>query len=292
MMELKISNVSKTYANGVKALQQVNLSVGRGMFGLLGPNGAGKSSIMRTVATLQDPDQGEILFDGWNIFSNRQRFRQLLGYLPQDFGVYPSVSAVDLLDYFARLKGINDAGKRKAQVHHLLELVNLSDARHKHVDTFSGGMRQRFGIAQTLIAQPKVIIVDEPTAGLDPAERNRFYGILHRLGDDAIVILSTHIVSDITNLCKDMAILSEGTIQARGAPAELIAQIDGQLWQKNVSADELNHYRRDYKVIATRLQQGEIQAVIQAPQNPGNGFVSKAADLEDFYFSYIPELAV
>lgn len=291
-MQLTIKNISKTYNNGVHALQQINLNIGQGMFGLLGPNGAGKSSIMRTLATLQDPDEGEILFDGWNIFSDRNRFRHQLGYLPQDFGVYPDASAVELLDYFARLKGFAKARERKAHVHHLLELVNLTEACNKNVDTFSGGMRQRFGIAQTLIGKPKVIIVDEPTAGLDPAERNRFYGILHRLGDDAIVILSTHIVGDVTNLCKDMAILSGGRIKARGTPSELIQEIDGQLWQKNIVAEELDKYRQQYKVIATRLHQGEVQAVIQAEQNPGNGFINKAADLEDFYFSYIPELAV
>lgn len=291
-MQLTINNVSKTYNNGVHALQQVNLSIGKGMFGLLGPNGAGKSSIMRTLATLQDPDEGEVLFDGWNIFNNRDKFRHLLGYLPQDFGVYPNTNAFELLDYFARLKGLSNAKKRKEQVEHLLELVNLTKVRNKNVDTFSGGMRQRFGIAQTLIGQPKVIIVDEPTAGLDPAERNRFYGILHKLGDDAIVILSTHIVSDVTNLCKDMAILSGGKIQARGVPADLIQQIEGQLWQKNIEPDELVQYRKAFKVITTRLYQGEIQAVIQSECSPGEGFVSKSADLEDFYFSYIPELAI
>ena len=291
-MHITIKNISKTYSNGVHALQKVNLNIGKGMFGLLGPNGAGKSSIMRTLATLQSPDEGEILFDGWNIFSDRDRFRHLLGYLPQDFGVYPNVSAAELLNYFARLKGISNAKYRKEHVNYLLELVNLTKVRNKNVDTFSGGMRQRFGIAQTLIGKPKVIIVDEPTAGLDPAERNRFYAILHRLGDDAIVILSTHIVGDVTNLCNDMAILSDGVIQARGEPAKLIREIDGQLWQKNVTSEELERCRQTFKVIATRMDQGEIQVVIQANECPGNGFMSKQADLEDFYFSYIPELAV
>lgn len=291
-MQLTISNISKTYSNGVHALEQVNLTINKGMFGLLGPNGAGKSSIMRTLATLQDPDEGEVLFDGWNIFKNRDKFRHLLGYLPQDFGVYPNANAIELLDYFARLKGISNAKKRKEHVEHLLDLVNLTGARKKNVDTFSGGMRQRFGIAQTLIGRPKVIIVDEPTAGLDPAERNRFYGILHKLGDDAIVILSTHIVGDVTNLCKDMAILSAGKIQARGVPAELIQQIDGHLWHKTIEQEELAQYRKTFKVIATRLHQGEIQIVIQSEQSPCQGFVNKPADLEDFYFSYIPELSV
>jgi len=291
IMELIINQISKTYSNGVQALQGVDLTIRQGMFGLLGPNGAGKSSIMRTLATLQDPDEGEILFDGWNILKNPQKFRGMLGYLPQDFGVYPNASAFDLLDYFARLKGLNNTKKRRSQVHHLLELVNLTQAAHKNVDTFSGGMRQRFGIAQTLLSNPKVIIVDEPTAGLDPAERNRFYGILHRLGDKAIVILSTHIMGDVTNLCKDMAILSQGKILARGEPTALIQQIEGQIWRKTVSPEQLQSYRQQYKLIATRLQQGEVQAVIQSQENPGDGFVSKAADLEDFYFSYVPELA-
>ncbi|AFJ01567.1 ABC transporter ATP-binding protein [Methylophaga frappieri] len=291
-MQLTIKNISKTYSNGVHALKQVNLTIGQGMFGLLGPNGAGKSSIIRTLATLQEPDEGEILFDGWNILKNPQKFRRLLGYLPQDFGVYPNASAVELLNYFARLKGFTDARKRQQQVHYLLDLVNLTSARNKNVDTFSGGMRQRFGIAQTLISDPKVIIVDEPTAGLDPAERNRFYGILHRLGDQAIVILSTHIVGDVTNLCRDMAILSQGQILARGVPATLIADIEGQLWRKTVTPEQLEHYRGKYKVIATRLQQGEVQVIIQSQDNPGEGFIPKAADLEDFYFSYIPELAI
>ena len=291
-MELIIKNVSKTYGNGVRALQGVNLCLEKGMFGLLGPNGAGKSTFMRTLATLQDPDEGEILFDGWDIFTERDRFRRLLGYLPQDFGVYPNATAAELLDYFARLKGLTTPALRKQQVDQLLELVNLSDAKHKNVDTFSGGMRQRFGIAQTLLGKPKVIIVDEPTAGLDPAERNRFYGILHRLGEDAIVILSTHIVGDVTNLCKDMAILNNGGIQARGEPSDLCRQINGQLWQKNVCPEELAEYRQKFKVIATRLQLGEIQLVIQSREEPGEGFVSKPADLEDFYFSFIPELAV
>ncbi len=291
-MQLTINNISKTYGNGVHALQQVNLTINKGMFGLLGPNGAGKSSIMRTLATLQAPDEGEVLFDGWNIFNNRDKFRHLLGYLPQDFGVYPNANALELLDYFARLKGISNAKSRKEHVEYLLELVNLTNARKKNVDTFSGGMRQRFGIAQTLIGKPKVIIVDEPTAGLDPAERNRFYSILHRLGDDAIVILSTHIVGDVTNLCKDMAILNAGKIEARGVPTELIQQIDGQLWHKTIEQEELAQYRKIFKVIATRLHQGEIQIVIQSEQSPDQGFVNKPADLEDFYFSYIPEISV
>ncbi|MFT6778997.1 MAG: ABC-2 type transport system ATP-binding protein [Paraglaciecola sp.] len=291
-MKLTIKNISKTYNNGVKALSDVNLTIEKGMFGLLGPNGAGKSSIMRTLATLQEPDAGDILFDDWSIFKNRDRFRHMLGYLPQEFGVYPNVTAVDLLNYFARLKGVASASNRRRLVDELLELVNLTSARDKAVDTFSGGMKQRFCIAQALIGRPKVIIVDEPTAGLDPAERNRFYGILHKLGEDAIVILSTHIVGDVTNLCKDMAIISAGMIQARGKPIELIKEMDGKLWQKTTTSEELNELRSQFKVIASRLHQGEIQTIIESDECPGLSFVSKKADLEDYYFSFIPELTV
>lgn len=291
-MPLNIENVKKTYSNGVRALKGVDLSIGKGMFGLLGPNGAGKSTIMRTLATLQEPDAGKITFEGADIVSNKNDFRRKLGYLPQDFGVYPKASAVDLLTYFARLKGVSDPAQRKRHVDYLLEMVNLASAKSKAVDTYSGGMRQRFGIAQALIGDPSVIIVDEPTAGLDPAERNRFYGILHRIGDDAVVMLSTHIVSDVTNLCKDMAIMNAGEILVRGAPTDLVREIDGKIWRKNVSRNELDECRRNYKVISTRLSAGEVQVIIVADDEPGQGFQPKAADLEDLYFSHIPEFAI
>ena len=291
-MDLEIRGVSKTYSNGVKALGGVDLTIGKGMFGLLGPNGAGKSSVMRTIATLQDPDTGSIMFGDMNVLTEKQEFRRILGYLPQDFGVYADASAVDLLDYFARLKGVSDAKERKQHVDYLLDVVNLTKAKNINVDTFSGGMRQRFGIAQTLIGNPKVIIVDEPTAGLDPAERNRFYGILHRIGDEAVVILSTHIVGDVTNLCKNMAILAGGEIQALGTPNQLVTQIDGQLWQKNVAREQLAEFRNKHKVISTRLFDGEVQAIVQASSCPGVGFEGKVADLEDLYFTYVPKLAV
>ncbi|MCF2857721.1 ABC transporter ATP-binding protein [Pseudoalteromonas sp. SMS1] len=291
-MELEIRDVSKTYPNGVHALKAVNLTIGKGMFGLLGPNGAGKSSIMRTIATLQTPDSGEIRFDGQNIFTHPTEFRRQLGYLPQDFGVYANASAIDMLDYFARLKGIRQAKERKTRIDNLLALVNLTEHCHKAVDTYSGGMRQRFGIAQVLLTNPKVIIVDEPTAGLDPAERNRFYSILHQLTDSAIVILSTHIVGDVTNLCGDMGILNRGTILARGKPDELVTSIDRQIWHKSVSRDELAQLRLTHKVISTRIVKGNIQATVQSETAPAASFAQSTPDLEDFYFSYVPELAV
>ncbi|KZN33987.1 hypothetical protein N480_22620 [Pseudoalteromonas luteoviolacea S2607] len=291
-MELEIRDVSKTYSNGVHALKAVNLTIGKGMFGLLGPNGAGKSSIMRTIATLQTPDSGEIRFDGQNIFANPTEFRRQLGYLPQDFGVYANASATDMLDYFARLKGIKNTKARNNRISELLELVNLTEHSHKAVDTYSGGMRQRFGIAQVLLSNPKVIIVDEPTAGLDPAERNRFYSILHQLTDSAIVILSTHIVGDVTNLCSDMGILNRGSILARGKPDELVASIERQIWHKSVSREELTQLRLNHKVISTRIVKGDIQATIQSETAPAASFTQSTPDLEDFYFSYVPELAV
>ncbi|NKC21086.1 MULTISPECIES: ABC transporter ATP-binding protein [Pseudoalteromonas] len=291
-MELEIRDVSKTYANGVHALKDINLTISKGMFGLLGPNGAGKSSIMRTIATLQTPDSGKIYFDGQDIFATPAEFRRQLGYLPQDFGVYANASATDMLDYFARLKGIHNAKERKNRINELLELVNLTEHCHKAVDTYSGGMRQRFGIAQVLLTNPKVIIVDEPTAGLDPAERNRFYSILHQLTDSAIVILSTHIVGDVTNLCDDMGILNQGTLLSRGKPDELVASIKHQIWHKSVSRNELKTLRDNYKVISTRIVKGNIQATIQSETAPTASFIQSTADLEDFYFSYVPELAV
>lgn len=290
-MELEIKNISKIYNNGVHALKDVNLTLTPGMFGLLGPNGAGKSSIMRTIATLQQPDSGDILFNGQSILKKPNLFRQKLGYLPQEFGVYSNESALSLLDYFARLKGIKNTKQRKQRIEELLHLVNLTEHCHKAVDTYSGGMRQRFGIAQVLLAEPQVIIVDEPTAGLDPAERNRFYAILHHLTSQAIVILSTHIVADVTDLCNDMAILNKGEILARGAPDELVHSIQGSIWQKSVTRDELAQLRAQHKVLSTRIVKGEIKATIQTTQAT-TGFLPAIADLEDFYFSYVPELAV
>lgn len=289
-MELSLRNISKTYANGVHALDNVNLSINQGMFGLLGPNGAGKSSLMRTIVTLQTPDEGEILFNKKNILLSPQEFRYKIGYLPQDFGVYPNISAIDLMDYFARLKGIAHHKQRQQHINELLDMVNLSADKHKAVDTFSGGMRQRFGIAQTLLGNPELIIVDEPTAGLDPAERNRFYGILHQLGNNAIVILSTHIVADVTHLCKNMAILNKGKIETYGDPSNLVKELEGKLWQKSIPHENLGEHRQRYNLIATRMYQGQIQIVIQSDKKPDDSFMAKHADLEDFYFSYVSEL--
>ena len=291
-MELTIRKLTKTYPNGVRALDQIDLQIQHGMFGLLGPNGAGKSSLMRTLATLQQPDEGHIYLNGEDIQQNLPAYRRQIGYLPQDFGVYPGISAEALLDYFARLKGLHRRQSRQARVSHLLELVNLTAERHCHVSTFSGGMRQRFGIAQALLTEPKLLIVDEPTAGLDPAERNRFYGILHRLGEQAIVILSTHIVSDVTHLCHDMAILHQGQIKSRGVPADLLSTLAGQLWQKTVSITELPALRSQHQVLATRIAHGQIQTIIRAPQAPDASFSAKTADLEDYYFSFVPELTL
>lgn len=291
-MELTISKLTKTYPNGVRALHQIDLTIQAGMFGLLGPNGAGKSSLMRTLATLQQPDQGQICLNGQDIRHDLPAFRRQIGYLPQDFGVYPGVSAEALLDYFARLKGLHQRNNRQIRIAQLLELVNLTAERHLHVSTFSGGMRQRFGIAQALLTEPKLLIVDEPTAGLDPAERNRFYGILHRLGERAIVLLSTHIVADVTHLCHDMAILHQGQIKARGAPTDLLSTLAGQLWQKTVAIAELPALRASHQVLATRISHGRVQAIIRAPQAPDASFSAKTADLEDYYFSFVPELTV
>lgn len=287
MTTLNINQVSKTYNNGVRALQNVQLTIGRGMFGLLGPNGAGKSSLLRTIATLQAPDSGDIQFDGRSIFDDPNRFRQVLGYLPQDFGVYPRASALDLLDYFARLKGWSRGKERRAHIQHLLELVNLSSAAHKSVDTYSGGMRQRFGIAQALIGDPQVIVVDEPTAGLDPEERNRFYALLHQLASKVIVILSTHIVADVTNLCQRLAIIRDGQIRACGEPSELVDQLQGLLWQRVASGNDLESFQQPYQLLSTRLFQGQQQIVVVADECPGDGFSAKLPDLEDVYFSCI-----
>lgn len=290
-MELSVTNLSKTYSNNVRALQDVQLTIGPGMFGLLGPNGAGKSTLMRTLATLQEPDSGSIRLGDLDVSRDTDRFRRVLGYLPQDFGVYPNTSAERLLDYFAQLKGIADRRARHEHVAALLEMVNLADARHRDVDTYSGGMRQRFGIAQALIGNPILIIVDEPTAGLDPAERNRFHGVLNSIGENTIVLLSTHIVGDVTNLCKRMAIINGGRILVQGAPRDLMELLRGKLWERSIGRDELAAFRERFKVVATRLSEGSLRIVIESDSSPGVGFFVKEPDLEDAYFSLIPESA-
>jgi ABC-2 type transport system ATP-binding protein len=282
---LTIARLSKTYANGVRALDGVNLSIGSGLFGLLGPNGAGKSTLMRTIAALQEPDEGEILFDGRNILEDPRHVRHQLGYLPQDFGVYPGVSALHLLDHLAVLKGLTNRSERAGQVESLLHLTNLYEVRKKDVSTFSGGMKQRFGIAQALLGRPRLLIVDEPTAGLDPEERNRFHNLLSEVGENVVVILSTHIVEDVRDLCPKMAILAGGRILLEGEPTRLMDQLDGRIWRKTVSKAELEEYRSALAVLSTHHFGGRNRVHVLADACPGSGFERIAPGLEDVYFS-------
>ena len=286
---LALSGVTHVYANGTRALEDATLSIDKGMFGLLGPNGAGKSTLMRCIATLQTPSAGSIVFDGIDVIKEPERLRALLGYLPQDFGVYPRVSAYDLLDHLAVLKGIGNAGERKDTVETLLSQVNLWAARKKAVAGFSGGMRQRFGIAQALIGKPQLIIVDEPTAGLDPEERNRFNNLLAEIGENVVVILSTHIVDDVADVCSRMAIINEGRIVQAGAPAELVRALQGRVWRRAVNKSALADYRSRLDVISTRLRGGEtvIHVVADAPPEPG--FEPVEGGLEDLYFATLTE---
>ena len=286
-MQLSIDRLSKTYGNGVRALHNVSLTLDNGMFGLLGPNGAGKSSLMRTIATLQEADSGTIRLDELNVLTNKTRVRQLLGYLPQEFGVYPRISAVQMLDHVARLKGISAAGERKDLVNGLLERVNLYKERHRKLGTYSGGMKQRWGIAQALIGDPKLIIVDEPTAGLDPAERNRFYNLLSQLGEQTIVILSTHIVEDVSTLCSNFAIICHGEVLYSGEPEQAVASLAGQIFTKKIGQKDLGQYRANYPIISSQLKTGHLYIRIRAVQDPGNGFTLSEPNLEDVYFSHI-----
>ena len=284
-MSLKISGLSKTYPNGVKALKNISLTIGNNMFGLLGPNGAGKSTLMRTIATLQDPDDGEIWLDDLNVLKQKNSVRQILGYLPQEFGVYPKMNAVDMLHHLAVMKGITNAGERKEMVDALLNQTNLWDSRKKALSTYSGGMKQRFGIAQALLANPKLIIVDEPTAGLDPAERNRFLNLLSSIGRNVIVILSTHIVEDVRELCPRMAIISNGQLLLEGSPAEALDGLRGKIWSKVVSTDaELTVIDSAFKVVSTHLVGGLHEVRVYSDSNPGDGFTQEGANLEDVYF--------
>lgn len=284
---LQIRELSKTYANGVKALQDINLDISNGMFGLLGPNGAGKSTLMRTIATLQDADTGSITFGGLDVSKQKQELRKMLGYLPQEFGVYPKVSAEEMLHYIARLKGITDGTQRNEIVKALLQQVNLYDHRKKYLGGFSGGMKQRFGIAQALIGNPKLVIVDEPTAGLDPAERLRFNNLLSEIGENIVVILSTHIVDDVTELCQDMAIISSGRVVLRGKPEHLINDMSNKVWSKKIKKEEVETYRGKYQLILSRLSAGDVMIHIFSETNPGDGFVPEHAGLEDVYFSHV-----
>jgi ABC-type multidrug transport system ATPase subunit len=285
MNTLTIKNLSKTYPNGVKALNDISLTISNGMFGLLGSNGAGKSSLMRTIASLQEPSEGSITFNGTDIIANPQEIRQQLGYLPQEFGVYPKISAERLLDHMAVLKGIVNKNVRKEQVTALLQQVNLYQHRKKAVYTFSGGMRQRFGIAQALLANPQLIIVDEPTAGLDPEERNRFLNLLSEIGENVIVILSTHIVEDVRDLCKNMAILSEGNIVTEGNPIDLVKALDGKMWSKMIRKEDLEANKKAFDVISSKLVSGETQIRVVADSKPEQGFDPIQPNLEDLYFA-------
>ena len=284
---LSISGLSKTYSNGVRALHDVTLQIDKGLFGLLGPNGAGKSSLMRTIATLQEPDAGSIIFNGRDVLAEPRALRKQLGYLPQDFGVYPRIPAIDLLDHLAVLKGVSDKAQRRAQAESLLQLTNLHDVRKRAVSTFSGGMKQRFGIAQALLGDPALIIVDEPTAGLDPEERNRFHDLLSEIGENVVVILSTHIVDDVSDLCTRMAVLANGRVLLQGKPSDLIAQLEGRVWRKTVRKDAVPRYREQFTVLSSRLFAGETRIHVLADQQPEHGFERVAVDLEDVYFSVL-----
>jgi ABC-2 type transport system ATP-binding protein len=282
---LHLKDVEHVYPNGTRALDGVTIAIGKGMFGLLGPNGAGKSSLMRAIATLQTPTAGEIRFGDIDVLAEPDRLRSTLGYLPQDFGVYPRVSAYELLDHMASLKGITSASDRRATVETLLVQTNLWNYRTKMVAGYSGGMRQRFGIAQALIGNPQLIIVDEPTAGLDPEERNRFYNLLVEIGENIVVILSTHIVEDVADLCPRMAVLAAGRIQLDGAPGELILRCRGTVWAKTIERDRLDEVKAAYEVISTRLFAGRTIVHVLADRDPGNGFAAVEGGIEDVYLS-------
>lgn len=287
MDNLIISDLSKTYHNGVKALQNVSLQIPKGLFGLLGPNGAGKSTLMRTIATLQEPDAGSIQLGSLNILGHQHEWRKILGYLPQQFGVYPKLSPEMLLDHLAVLKGIINRGERKEIVHTLLHKVNLYDVRKRKLGGFSGGMKQRFGIAQALLNNPKLLIVDEPTAGLDPVERNRFYNLLSEVGEQTIVILSTHIVDDVKQLCTKMAIINKGRVIIQGNPIQIMENLQGRLYEKTIHKNELEHYKAAYQVISDRLYLGKQIVHVVSDTYPGSDFKSIEANLEDVYMSQI-----
>jgi ABC-2 type transport system ATP-binding protein len=284
-MALTITNLSKTYPNGVRALKDLSLTIGNNMFGLLGPNGAGKSSLMRTIATLQDPDSGSIRLDDLDVLTQKNEVRKILGYLPQEFGVYPKMSAVDMLNHLAVLKGVTVAGERKEMVEALLQQTNLWEVRKKALATYSGGMKQRFGIAQALLANPRLIIVDEPTAGLDPAERNRFLNLLSSIGREVTVILSTHIVDDVRELCSRMAIIASGEVLLEGAPQDALAALDGQIWSRIVASDdELRVLESELHIVSAHLTGGQHEIRVFAPASPGANFQAASAGLEDVYF--------
>lgn len=284
---LTIRGLTRTYPSGVRALDGVDLDIGRGMFGLLGPNGAGKSSLMRTIATLQGADAGKISFDGIDVLNDPDPVRRRLGYLPQDFGVYPRISAFRLLDHIAVLKGLSNGRERRETVEQLLRQTNLWEVRKKAPATYSGGMRQRFGIAQALIGDPRLIIVDEPTAGLDPEERNRFHNLLSEIGENVVVILSTHIVEDVSDLCSHMAIMNQGRIAAKGEPQALIETVRGRIWRKVIAKADLEAHQQRHRVVSARLVQGATVVRVYAEGDPGDGFEAVGPTLEDVYFATI-----
>jgi ABC-2 type transport system ATP-binding protein len=286
-IELRIENLSKTYQNGVKALDNVSLTIPAGMYGLLGPNGAGKSTLMRTLATLQEPDSGTATLGDIDVLKQKDEARRRLGYLPQEFGVYPRTSAQDMLSYIALLKGITKAKERKDVVGSLLKRVNLYDDRKKALSGFSGGMRQRFGIAQALIGNPQLLIVDEPTSGLDPGERNRFYNLLAEIGEQVIVVLSTHIVQDVTDLCTNTAIINQGRVLYQGRPQDAIAQLNGRIWQISIAKTELADYQQRYQVVSNRLVGGRPFLHVYSASTLSDGFAPCAPDLEDVFFTKI-----
>ena len=288
-MMLHLQDVSHIYPNGTRALDHVNLSIPRGLYGLLGPNGAGKSTLMRAIATLQTPSEGSIRFGAIDVIRQPEKLRRTLGYLPQDFGVYPRVSAYDMLDHMAVLKGVTAPADRRATVETLLQQTNLWSVRKKMLSGFSGGMRQRFGIAQALIGNPELIIVDEPTAGLDPEERNRFLNLLAEIGESVVVILSTHIVEDVSDLCPRMAVLADGRVQLEGAPQELMRSTRGKVWMKVVERAELAAVRERHEILSTRLFAGQTVVHILSDGDPGNGFIPVDAGLQDVYFCTLAE---
>lgn len=287
MPQLRISGLNKTYANGVRALADVNLEIGKGMFGLLGPNGAGKSSLMRTLATLQEADSGSAFLGDIDMLKDPQAVRRVLGYLPQEFGVYPRITAAQLLDHLATLKGISHGKTRKELVDYLLQKVNLYEQRNLKVAGFSGGMKQRVGIAQALIGNPQLIIVDEPTAGLDPGERNRFHNLLAEVGEEVIVILSTHIVDDVQELCTNMAIMNHGQIVYTGTPTAALQQLQGKVWRKLIERDEKATYQANFTVISDKMVGGKPQIHVLSDTQPEEGFVAVAPNLEDVFFTTI-----
>jgi ABC-type multidrug transport system ATPase subunit len=286
-MELQINSLSKRYPNGTQALQDVSLTIPQGMFGLLGPNGAGKSTLMRTLATLQEADSGTARLDGIDVLRDKDAVRKLLGYLPQEFGLYPKVTAEALLSHFASLKGIENAGERRDVVNGLLRQTNLWDHRNKPLGSYSGGMKQRFGIAQALLGNPRLIIVDEPTAGLDPEERVRFHNLLSAIGENIIVILSTHIVSDVSDLCRHMAIIHQGRVHAAGEPTALVNALNGKVWRKAIDRSEVAEHQQRFRVISMRLFGGRNVLHVWHDELPGEGFEPVVPDLEDLYFATI-----